>query len=640
MTVSVGNVGATAGDPENHTFLDALALWLLKNDRDLADRWMDEGVKHDYIDLNQGRDFLKESKRYDVVVLHNLYEPGRGEPHLHTGYYAVSPQHTVANWRRRLAQTGADLIAIYGIDLSGDYIGDLPGYSKHKAGRSSQTYYIKDKLPKQAGYAEERDRILEWVNGFGDPIRLYREVYAAPKDVITSNMGVYWTPEKSKAHSPYGKLDNPTGTKVVLVIDAPRSAVDEAGTVNAMRRYPGEREIRLLSGSQVKLVGIIEDGKMTTRLQSAKIASQVAARYLEAIARMTFYHGTDFDNLKSIAKKGLVAHNGLQWGGASALDPGTGAVFLTSDFNLAARYGLGAARTQTPVVLDVSITAPKRFKRLRYDPMDQMDNAWDVEESYDDEGKQVQSDLDELERSLIKHFTGERDYHGFVRWPDDLGNYDGINLYKVLANGGVKYLASKYGLRVDRKAIIQWLHKALEKFKGGAWGYMEIKSDGTLKLTEEYFYTREQLMYMKGLPPSTIKGVWLRMEDFDLPESAYKETKLEAAKDLPGEAADRFEALQDKVRNLVYEDPREIDDYDLNDLIRFFKDYDEDEFAGYLESLADTPQDERDPDEWRDELEGVEMGLQDTWMEERESEAYGWGKLDLRKAAGLRPKKK
>lgn len=511
MTIQIGNVGGEVGDSETRTYLDALASWVIKNDSDLAERWIDSH-KHDYIDLNQGRDFLKESKQYDVVALHNLYHPGGGEDEKRSGYYAVSPQHTAQNWRRRLVSTGAELIGVFGVDWGGDAIGDLPGYTRIRR-HGDMSVYMKD-----------------------------------------------------------------------------------------------------------------------------KIAKRVATRYLKAISRMVFYHGTDFGNLKSIAKNGLVAHSGLKWGGGSALDSGTGAVFLTSDFNLAARYALGADREWRPVVLEVSITTPKRFKRLRYDPMDQMSSAWDVEESYDEEGGQVLRDLRGLEMDLVKHFTGQKyAYDSFVRWPDELAGLDGLNLYKVVGNQGSKHLYQKYDLQLVRRAVIQWLHKALEKYK---WGYMEIKPDGTLKLTEEYFYTREQLMYMKGLPPSTIKAVWLRMEDFDLPESAYQETKFEGAKNLPGEDAGRYEALQNRVKDLRYEDPREIEDYDLADTIRFFTDYEEHEFAAYLETLTDVPQGERDPDEFQSEVEIVEAGLNEDWMQEQESAPYGWGKLELRKAARLRPKKK
>lgn len=633
MTIQIGNVGGEIGDTETKTYLDALASWILKNDRDLADRWIDSH-KHDYIDLNAGRDFLKESKKYDVVILHNLYHPGRGEKELRQGYYAVSPLHTVANWRKRLLQTGAEIIAVYGMDFSGNDIGDLPGYMQIK--KSGQSYYVKKKMSLQAGYAEDQARIMDWVNSFGDPLRLYREIYADPQKVNTSHLGIYWTPEQGKAHSPFGKLDNPSGTaRVTLVIDAPRNTVDEAGTVSAMRRY-SEREIRLIPGSQVKLVGIIEENKVKPTSQSAKVAT----RYLQAIDRMTFFHGTEFSNLKGIAQKGLLPRNGLSWGGASALDPDTGAVYLTSDFNLAARYALGVARTQTPLVLEVSITTPKRFKHLRYDPMDQLNSAWDVEESYNENIEQVESDLRDLERKLVKHITGQSYASPMIRWPDEIGNYDGMNLYKVLANLGVKYFARQFNLKVDRKALIQWLHKELERFKGSAWGYLELKPDGTVKLSEEYYYTREQLMYMKGLPPSTIKGVWVRTGDFELPAKAYLEIKQAGIKNLPGEDADRFQVLQDRVRHLIYEDPADMDGTELHDLAKFFQDYDEDDLADYLLRLAEQEPETRDQHEFRSELEGVEMGLNDEWLEQKESAPVGWGKLDLKKAVSLRPGRK
>lgn len=107
-----------------------------------------------------------------------------------------------------------------------------------------------------ASFAEERQRILEWVDSHtsNGKVRLYREVIIPPGGLRTDSLGVYWTPEKNKAHSPFGRLDRAKGEPVIIEVIAPREGVDDVGTVAAMRRHPGEREIRLLPGTQVQIV--------------------------------------------------------------------------------------------------------------------------------------------------------------------------------------------------------------------------------------------------------------------------------------------------------------------------------------------------------------------------------------------------
>jgi hypothetical protein len=129
-----------------------------------------------------------------------------------------------------------------------------------------------------ASFAEDRDRILEWVDSHtkGGKVRLYREVIAPSGRLKTNKLGIYWTPEKEKAHSPFGRLDSARGEPVVIEALVSRDDVDEVGTVAAMRRHPGEREIRLLPGARVEIVSPSEySGR-------GKAAARVAARYLEA----------------------------------------------------------------------------------------------------------------------------------------------------------------------------------------------------------------------------------------------------------------------------------------------------------------------------------------------------------------------
>jgi len=100
-------------------------------------------------------------------------------------------------------------------------------------------------------------RILEWVNSQGDPLRLYREV-VIPKGqkLDTEKLGLHWTPDRNKAHSPFAATEGLHGERKVLEIVVARDQVDEAATIAAMRRYPDESEVTLKDGAVGKLEGI------------------------------------------------------------------------------------------------------------------------------------------------------------------------------------------------------------------------------------------------------------------------------------------------------------------------------------------------------------------------------------------------
>jgi hypothetical protein len=92
-----------------------------------------ESHDYDYIDLNDGRDFLKERLEYDVVLVMYLYR-GCQEHEYRQGYFATSELSTPAAWRNRLQATKARLLFIFGgqTEVSGSFIGDIPGYVNEK----------------------------------------------------------------------------------------------------------------------------------------------------------------------------------------------------------------------------------------------------------------------------------------------------------------------------------------------------------------------------------------------------------------------------------------------------------------------------------------------------------------------------
>jgi hypothetical protein len=109
-------------------------------------------------------------------------------------------------------------------------------------------------------------RVLTWVDSQGDPMTLYREIVASPDRLNWNALGRFWTPDRDKADSPYGG----SGDRTVVKASVRRKDVDELGTIRAMSRHPGEREIRLLPGVKVKVVGMYVAGSF---IKKSKVAS-------------------------------------------------------------------------------------------------------------------------------------------------------------------------------------------------------------------------------------------------------------------------------------------------------------------------------------------------------------------------------
>jgi len=107
---------------------DIAFKWLSKNDP----KCLSKSLSHDYIDLNEGRDFLIEDQTYHIVILHYLYNPPIKEETVKTGFFAISPFHTKDKWKERIISTNAKHVFAIGSigEVSGSYLGTLSGYSK------------------------------------------------------------------------------------------------------------------------------------------------------------------------------------------------------------------------------------------------------------------------------------------------------------------------------------------------------------------------------------------------------------------------------------------------------------------------------------------------------------------------------
>jgi len=121
-----------------------------------------------------------------------------------------------------------------------------------------------------------RERIRTWLGSLGDPLTLWRAVQA---DDVEAPVGIYWSAERARAQSVW--VDNPGQPQALIEAQAARGAVDEQGTIRAMLRHPGEREVRLQPGAPVSVVSIhYPDGRIDDRVRTMT-AADVPPDYLE-----------------------------------------------------------------------------------------------------------------------------------------------------------------------------------------------------------------------------------------------------------------------------------------------------------------------------------------------------------------------
>jgi hypothetical protein len=132
--VAVAQVGYTGTDGDRDRWL-AAGIWLERADpqfyRAIRASDAEGALFQDAIDLNGSppRDFLCERRRYDIVVIHNLWSPPIGWATETSGGAATSPRHGPAQWRHRLLLSRAGYILIFGADFTGrDLEAPVPGY--------------------------------------------------------------------------------------------------------------------------------------------------------------------------------------------------------------------------------------------------------------------------------------------------------------------------------------------------------------------------------------------------------------------------------------------------------------------------------------------------------------------------------
>ena len=338
--------------------------------------------------------------------------------------------------------------------------------------------------------------------------------------------------------------------------------------------------------------------------------------------RMTFFHGTNFANIPSIMKVGLKALSGSEWSPMALKTGHQGAVYFTSDFEKAVRYAVGSDRSQTPVVLEVIISTPRRFNAMRDDPFDKSDSAWNNEfgdgENQDTESfHELRRHIDQVASKLL--MKNEPRFSNPLDKYDELSSLDGVNIYKATADA-----IANCTKRLSRNDIMATVVKMMPPESVSE--FIEIRSNGVLKLTSEYWNSREQIYYQKPIPPKAIKFAWVRVADFE--EFPYIERQKSGVKSLPHEAKDNYETAIRACNDVAYwnHEDKEAEDYEEEAGVVRAAGYDE--AADVIERMAMSDPEGRE--ELNDELRDIADNIQgEDWQKDVVVDINDWGKLNF-----------
>lgn len=133
----VAHVGASLGDNQENQIWSESDEWHIRAVWEWLDRFgfgdMMFNRDDDFIDLHDGRDFLRENGKYDIVILHMVYNPSRHDLQHYEGsesIFRISHLHDRDNWVYRLVDTEAKYIFTFGSgsEVDGDFLGEIPGY--------------------------------------------------------------------------------------------------------------------------------------------------------------------------------------------------------------------------------------------------------------------------------------------------------------------------------------------------------------------------------------------------------------------------------------------------------------------------------------------------------------------------------
>ena len=356
----------------------------------------------------------------------------------------------------------------------------------------------------------------------------------------------------------------------------------------------------------------------------------------EEVHGLTLYHGTDGNNIKSIAQHGLKT--------GSPMGTAQRGVYLTPTFEKAVRYAHGdltdtGSKGEVPIVLEVYISGRKRTKKLEYDPLDRPDLWRDQPEDWGDL-EEVRTSLEWGITRVAKKLgwkpksTYDDRFRGADRMLDranELEDLDGFELTKEV-------ISLMTGFNVPLAQIKKAVKEEFPPDSDWGDGYVTISPSGTIQLTDMYYRSKEQLIFPKTLPPSTIKSVWVRCQDF--PKSSFGEEREAGSTELPGEARSRLEGAEAFFGELLWkQEVLKKDDDDLLEDIEKAKGYEVDELVKALRAMLDAMKRGDDLDEFveavTEQAGYASEFVHEEWGEEETSTPICWGKTSLQDALHL-----
>ena len=342
-----------------------------------------------------------------------------------------------------------------------------------------------------------------------------------------------------------------------------------------------------------------------------KLAAIYEKLCLARIYSLTTYHGTDVSNIPGIVQKGLLAKKPE---GLTSLK----GVYLTNTIETAARYACVSAN---PVVLELTISSPKRIDKIVWDELDRDEDLYDdaSEPFWHESESSLKRDI-----SKVLEYTGYGLPGSFPSLPHEIEGFRGLNIYKEILN-----------YARNNNMDVQQIKKSIQEIMppGTDYEYFEIAQDGTLTLTGAFYDAATQMVYPESLPSIAIKAVWLPLENIK-PEFRQRAVDTEGfgSRLLPGDISninDEWKSVCNRIFSLDKKDEEEskeimesvVDSLEFVDPHKITKDY-----------IVDLKRciENNDAEEFKDIIYNFE------WLDAGEmSESKLWGKFNINGPAEL-----
>jgi len=299
------------------------------------------------------------------------------------------------------------------------------------------------------------------------------------------------------------------------------------------------------------------------------------------------YHGTSLSNGLSILMNGFDPSSGYSEKTES---------YFTPNLDLGLFYSVWDTRLNSSftdfILFEVYLSHPKRFKRLRYDPLDRDSDFFGPSSSREKDFSLYKSTISSfsdslhvilpnyntsiIESYLFHTFFRSGDFNHPFRNEDQVNHFSvesltsNMNLFKILSNLLVDFNINKSDFRYNR--ISSLFRGYLNRY----WSdYIYCDSSGNFGPSDLYWLSREQIDYSETLPPSVIKGVYINSSFL---EDVEGDIEFHRPKMLPGMSSD----VRDFVMQIVYS--FDFDEY-FNSCHKYYNNDDPDDISYYREDL-------------------------------------------------------